>query len=147
MIKRQEGSLIIVMLGLFWLTGIMTAVLYAIVAHISTLVTLREVHMRYWHLLNGGMVIALAHMNETPDLYVKEQQPFILYEGPWRIDPRHTMLRLKLLVDRKDVLGPACTVRGELFNDKSMYLIVIWHLVYDEAMFKWVYLWGERIYR
>lgn len=135
------------MLGLFWLAGIMTAVFYAITMHITTLVILREVQVRYWHLLEGGMVTALANINDSVDLYLQSEQSLILYEGPWNIDPRHTTLSLKLSLQRENASTLSRTLKGELFVDKQPCIVVIWYLAYEETLRKWQKVRGEIVYR
>lgn len=144
MVKKQEGSLVIIMLGLFWLAGVITTVLYAMTAHITTLVALREVQVQYWHLLQGGMMTALAQINDTPLAYQEYGQMRVLYEGPWAIDPRHDHLRLKLTTYMEP---EARVLKGELFDDTSTYIGILWYLAYDETVTRWYRTRGEIVYK
>jgi len=142
--QYKEGSLVVLMLGLFWLAGIVTMVLYAMVAHLSTVANLREVELRYWYLIQGGMRTALAHINDASELYLQEQGEALLYEGPWQVDPRHTDLTLRLAYQG---LGEGKgTIAGELHEKESSLIRLRWHIAYVKKDQKWHFVSGERIY-
>lgn len=148
--KRGEGSIIFMMLGFLWLMGIIVAVAYTMVAHIANIAHLRGLQARYQYALEGGMVTALANIEDQSEAYVAVQSQ-VLYEGPWPVDERHPALGIKLeLVSQSAGSGDHnmqfFRLIGTLFEDKKELLTVVWHLEYNQKALRWRYLWGERIY-
>jgi hypothetical protein len=141
---HKEGSLVVLMLGLFWLAGIMTMVLYAMVSHLSTLAAIREVELQHWYLIQGGMQTALAHINDAPELYLQEQGVVTLYEGPFYMKEKE--LTLNLLFQKGLAEGEGL-IKGVLKKENTIPLIhLFWHITYAKTDNKWRFVSGERIY-
>ncbi len=147
--KNKEGSLVLLMIGLFWLLGIITAVLYALTAHIHTVMTLREQHAQCWQLLQGGMLTAVACINDNAKFYLQNQDALILYEGPWSIDPHHTMMRIHLSIYKPlNLPQHEMMLEGKLLQEGNKGLItVLWYLTYNEKDYRWHYRYAERLYQ
>lgn len=143
--RHKEGSLVVLMLGLFWLAGIMTLVLYAMVSHLSTVAALREVELQRWYLIQGGMQTALAHINDTPELYLQEQGTVTLYEGPWQIYMKETELTLSLLY-KKGVAEGEGAIEGILKTNTIPLIHLFWHITHAKTDNNWRFESGERIY-
>lgn len=148
MCKSSQGSVVLIMIGVFWLIGIVAAVLYTMVAHITSIAELREIQARYYYALEGGMLTALAHIKDQPEAYASMQSQ-VLYEGPWPLDMRHPMLglRLQLSRDTQEADSERYMLTGTLFEGYTACLTVVWYLAYEESALQWRYLWGEQIFR
>jgi hypothetical protein len=142
--KHKEGSLVVLMLGLFWLASFMALVLYAMVSHLSTLVALREVELQHWYLMQGGMQSALAHLNDTPELYLQEQGTVTLYEGLWQVDMRESGLMLTL--QYRGFGEGKGIIEGELHDKETSLIHLIWHIACTRQGQPWRFVTGERIY-
>jgi hypothetical protein len=144
MYKRTDGSIVVVILGLLWLVGIMTAVLYAMVASISTLAELREIQTRYWYALEGGMITACAHMQDNPEAYAQHGTQ-TLYEGPWPIDQRHPTMHIMLTLKGAGGDGGGLyQLTGTLVDEGIPRMSVVWYLQYNEVHSRWDYQYGDR---
>jgi hypothetical protein len=144
--KHAEGSIMLIVLGGFWLMSIIAAVAYTIVAQVASIAQLREIQARYQYALEGGMMTALAHLNDQPAAYAASGfQP--LYEGAWPLDERHPTLGIKLdlTADPKEGGNQHYRLSGQLFEDAQRRIAVVWHLFYEEESAQWRYLWGEQI--
>jgi hypothetical protein len=140
---HREGSLVVLMLGLFWLAGIMTMVLYAMVSHLSTLVAIREVELQHWYLIQGGMQTALAHINDAPELYLQEQGTVALYEGPFYMKEKELTLFLSYKKDTEEERGG---IEGILKENMNPLIHLFWHIAYAKTDSNWHFVSGERIY-
>lgn len=134
------------MIGVFWLIGIVAAVLYTMVAHITSIAELREIQARYYYALEGGMLTAVAHLKDQPAAYALVQSQ-VLYEGLWPVDMRHPTLGLTLQL-RQDLQGrdPIYTLTGILSEGNAVRLTIVWYLIYEESASQWRYAWGEQIF-
>lgn len=156
--RHKHGSIIVMMLGLIWLMSIMVAVVYTIGAQLQEVLVLRELQQQHWHAVQGGLMTALADINDRAELYHVQQpkQPMlrqILYEGLWdppsllelrRTGQRHTDLKLRLMIEGEG--ENQLKLIGILFKSGRHVCAVAWHLRYDAEALKWHYLQGEQIY-
>ncbi len=147
MYKTSQGSIVLILIGVFWIIGIVAAVLYTMVAHITSIAELREIQTRYHYALEGGMLTALAHLKDQPAAYALVQSQ-ALYEGPWPVDMRHPMLVLRLQLSQNTQEGDQkiYTLTGTLSEGGRVRLAIAWCLEYQEKTLQWRYLWGEQIY-
>src|SRR5580700_1510237 len=85
--SKQEGSIVVVLLGLFWIMGIMSGILYFISAQVDQVLLLREAQIRVWHATQAGLLTGLAHLNDDPMILRIEEggssREVKLYQGQW----------------------------------------------------------------
>lgn len=128
--------------------GIITAVVYTISAQMHEILVLRELHLRYWHMVQGGLMTAVVAINERAEAYVPQGDTImpeqVLYEGPWEVDPRHSNLRLRVMLAGES--ENQLKITGALFSDTKLLCAVAWHLRYDSGVHRWRYMFGEQIY-
>lgn len=139
--RHAAGSITILALGLLWLMGIITAVVYTITMQVEQVLVLRELQFRRWHALCGGMLTGVALLNDIIDTEdtTASATPIrhadLLYDGPWAVDPRHEAFHLQLQIEYEDAQW--ALLRGELSEKGVVFLCIQWKLWYNERVQKW----------
>jgi|GEM_PF-4497984 len=138
----RPGSITVIVIGLLWLMGIVTGVIYTITMQMEQVLILREVQLRAWHALRGGMLTGLAHLNDQADTGAQNiSQPELLYEGVWRVDPRHEQFFLILRLQHTD--SDHAILTGELYEHAQLCAHLEWYLDYDRQAKKWHVVKGK----